>query len=213
MPLAHLLRPNTLDDVIGQKHLLGKGCVLRKMIEEDNLHSAIFYGPAGTGKTTVAEVISKITQTSFLKLNATSAKIDDVRKAGERARMGNPMVVFVDEIHRFSKNRQDVLLPFIEQGHLIFIGATTENPFHTITSPLVSRSQIFEFQRLSFKELGELVVRAIKYYRSKKRKLHIGIPAAKHFIHMACGDGRKVLALIELAISTIEEGEITEEII
>lgn len=212
-PLATQLRPTTLDEVVGQSHLLSPGCTLRKIIESDKLTSAIFYGPPGTGKTTVAAVIAEQTSSNFVKLNATSASVTTIRKEGQKAeKAGTKTVMFIDEIHRFSKNQQDVLLPFVEDGIIVLIGATTENPFHSLNSALLSRSQIFQFEPLDEKDLVKLVWKGISAYRDQFINVSIDSTAVKHLVRIACGDGRKVINTLELAVECAN-GKITEEII
>ena len=146
-PLATRLRPKTVQDILGQPHLLSENSPLRRLIESDKLFSIILFGPPGTGKTTIAEVIANTTASKFVHLNATSSTVKAIRKEGQYAEKNDTKVVlFVDEIHRFSKTQQDVLLPFVENGWIILIGATTENPFHSINSALLSRSHNFELE-------------------------------------------------------------------
>lgn len=212
--LATLLRPKLLDDIVGQRHLLAPGAALRKIIESDKLTSAIFYGPPGTGKTTLAEVIANTTKSNFIKLNATSASVTTIRKEGQQAeKTGVRCVMFVDEIHRFSKTQQDVLLPFVEDGHIILIGATTENPFHSINSALLSRSQIFQLEPLTEEDLARLVLRAIKHYRPIKPGLILTPEAIKHIIRISCGDARKAINTLELAIECSNVDIIDEKIV
>lgn len=205
-PLPAGIRPTTLDEVVGQQHILGSNGSLRKIIENDSLKSMILYGPAGTGKTTIARVISKVTSSIFVELNATSAKVTDIRNEAKKASnhqklTGGSTVVFIDEVARLTKTQSDVLLPYLEEGVFIFIGATTENPFHSLTSALVSRSFIFQLEPLNPKDLAQLVVRAVKYYRDNGRNVHIDKDAVKHFIVIAGGDGRKILSSVELAVA------------
>lgn len=215
-PLATVLRPNSLDDIVGQKNLLSETSFLRKIIESDKITSAIFYGPPGTGKTTVAKVIAQTTKSNFSEYNATSASVTQIRKEGQNAvKNGQRTVMFVDEIHRFSKTQQDVLLPFVENGDIILIGATTENPFHSINSALLSRSQIFQFEPLNEKDLVVLAVKVIKYYRNNGKRFKISNDAVLHAVRIACGDARKVINTLELAIECADDfitKEIVEEI-
>jgi putative ATPase len=199
-PLATILRPNTIDEVVGQRHLLGEGCLLRKLVENDQITSAIFYGPAGTGKTSIANVIANQTKSHFMRLSATSAKVSDIRKIATAAKTceSKKTIIFIDEIHRFSKAQTDVLLPYIEDGDIIFIGATTENPFHSMASPLISRSQIFQFEPLSARELGELIVNAIRHYRMDDKHVVITHEAIRHIIRVSCGDGRKAISIVDM---------------
>ena len=212
-PLAKKLRPQTLDEIVGQEHILGEGCTLRKIIENDTLGSIILYGPAGTGKTTIAEVIANSTSREFVRINATSASIKDIRKAGNDAvNHEEDVVVFVDEVHRFSKTQQDALLPFVEDGNIIFIGATTENPYFTINASLVSRSQmVYELFPLKPAQLFKVLQRGLDYYESEGRPITISKGAAKHVLSVASGDARKVLSLLEVAVSISEGGSVTED--
>ena len=165
-PLAARMRPRTLDEFVGQEHFLGPGKLLRRMLLADRLSSLIFYGPPGTGKTALAQVIAQHTKSRFEPLNATAAGTKEVRELLEEARRdlelhGERTILFVDEMHRFNRTQQDVLLPDVEEGVVILIGATTQNPFFAINSPLLSRSQIFTFEPLTREHIKTLVQRAL----------------------------------------------------
>src|ERR1051325_403069 len=161
------MRPRTLDEFVGQEHFIGPGKLLRRMLIADRLNSLVFYGPPGTGKTALAQVIAQHTKSRFRVLNATSSGTKEVRELLEQARRdlelhGERTILFVDEIHRFNKAQQDVLLPDVEEGVVILIGATTENPFFAINSPLLSRSQIFTFEPLTREQVKTLIRRALE---------------------------------------------------
>ena len=161
-PLASRLRPRTLDEVVGQQHIVGKGKLLYRAIKADKLGSIIFYGPPGTGKTTLAKVIANTTSAEFLQINATSAGKKDMEEVIEKAKnnagmFGKKTILFVDEIHRFNKGQQDYLLPFVEDGTVILIGATTENPYFEVNGALISRSRIFELKALDTEDIKELI--------------------------------------------------------
>src|SRR5438876_1585954 len=165
-PLAARMRPRSLEEFVGQEHFIGPAKLLRRMLQADRLNSLIFYGPPGTGKTALAHVIAQHTHCRFCQINAVAAGIKDVREILEEARTelqqaGMRTILFVDELHRFNRAQQDVLLPDVEEGVVILIGATTQNPFFAITSPLVSRSQIFTFEPLSKDHVKTLVRRAL----------------------------------------------------
>ena len=165
-PLASRLRPASLDEVVGQKHIIGKDKLLYRAIEADKLGSVIFYGPPGTGKTTLAKVIANTTKANFRQINATVAGKKDmeevVREAKDALGMyGRKTILFVDEIHRFNKGQQDYLLPFVEDGTLILIGATTENPYFEVNGALLSRSRVFELKALEKEDIKELIQRAV----------------------------------------------------
>ena len=165
-PLASRLRPRTIDEVVGQEHILGKDKLLYRAIKADKLQSLILYGPPGTGKTTIAKVIANTTKAEFQQINATSAGKKDMEEVVASAKntlgaYGKKTILFVDEIHRFNKGQQDYLLPFVEDGTLILIGATTENPYFEVNGALISRSIVFELKCLQKKEIKELLQRAI----------------------------------------------------
>ena len=165
-PLASRLRPTTLEEVVGQEHIIGKGKLLYRAIKADKISSVIFYGPPGTGKTTLAKVIANTTSAEFTQLNATVAGKKDMEEVVEKAKnnmamSGKKTILFVDEIHRFNKGQQDYLLPFVEDGTVILIGATTENPYFEVNTALISRSIIFELQPLTAENIKTLIYRAV----------------------------------------------------
>ena len=167
-PLAARMRPKTIHEFIGQEHIVGEGKLLRRAIEADQISSLIFYGPPGTGKTTLAKVIAGTTKTFFTELNAVTAGVADIRKVIEQAKdryllHRQRTTLFIDEIHRFNKSQQDALLPFVEEGTIILIGATTENPFFEVNAALLSRSQIFQLESLTFDDLSKVLHAALQW--------------------------------------------------
>jgi len=212
-PLAARMRPQTIRDVIGQEHILGEGKLLRRAIEADQVSSLIFYGPPGTGKTTLAKVIARTTRTHFAELNAVTAGVADIRKvvdeAKERLVMGGQRTtLFVDEIHRFNKSQQDALLPYVEEGTITLIGATTENPFFEVNPALLSRSQIFQLQPLTHEHLEQVIQRALTDEENGLAELYVEVePEARdHLIQYAEGDARRLLNALELAATTTPPG-------
>lgn len=210
-PLAARLRPRTLDEVVGQQHLIGKGKMLSRMIQADRLSSVIFYGPPGTGKTTLARVIANTTSAAFCQINATSAGKKDmedvVAKAKERlGGYGKKTILFIDEIHRFNKGQQDYLLPFVEDGTLILIGATTENPYFEVNSALLSRSMIFELKPLEQADIKVLLQRALTDSERGLGSYHAVIDedVLDFLADMAGGDARHALNAIEMAVLTTQ---------
>ncbi len=208
-PLAARMRPLTLDEYAGQHHILGPGRLLRRAIESDRFTSLIFYGPPGTGKTSLAQLISRHTQSRFTNLSGVESNVADIRKAVEAAESlrrlhGRSTILFVDEIHRFNKSQQDVLLPWIERGTVRFIGATTHNPFYYVNSPLVSRSQVFALEPLAVDDLVALLARALTDEERGLAELSISAEpsALQHLATMADGDARKALTALELAALT-----------
>jgi len=208
-PLAERMRPRNLDEYVGQTHILGPGQLLRRAIEADRIQSLIFYGPPGTGKTSLAQIIALQTSSKFERLSGVESNVADMRRvlsaaANRLENKGQSTILFVDEIHRFNKAQQDVLLPDVESGVIRLIGATTHNPFFFVNSPLVSRSQIFELRPLSEDEIFELLQRAlidadrgIGYLKIKIEK-----EAAWHIAKLADGDSRKALNSLEIAALT-----------
>jgi putative ATPase len=208
-PLASRMRPRSLDEYVGQDHLLGTGRLLRRAVESDRFASLIFYGPPGVGKTSLAQIIASHTQARFLRLNGVESNVSDIRKAAETAEAERRLrkrgtILFVDEIHRFNKAQQDVLLPLVERGALRFIGATTQNPFFYINSPLVSRSQVFALEPIPEAAVVELLVRALADSERGLGKFRVQAApeALRHLAVMADGDARKALTALELAVMT-----------
>lgn len=208
-PLASRLRPETLDEIVGQEHILGKDKLLYRAVTADKLGSVILYGPPGTGKTTLAKVIANTTRAAFEQVNATVAGKKDLEDVVARAKQnaggyGRKTILFVDEIHRFNKSQQDYLLPFVEDGTLILIGATTENPYFEVNSALISRSRIFELYPLSEAAIASLIDRALSDSRKGVGAYRAYIdPDARTFLaDCANGDARAALNAIELAVLT-----------
>ena len=218
IPLAEKLRPKTLDDVLGQEHLTGKNGTIRKMLENDTLNSLIFWGPPGTGKTTLAEIISEKSGRKFYKLSAVSSGVKDVRDVIEEAKKqnlfsGKSPILFIDEIHRFNKSQQDSLLHAVEKGWIVLIGATTENPSFEVVSALLSRSQVYVLKSLSFEKLEELTEISLKKFNDEEGT-QFKIIEKEAFIQYSGGDARKLINSIELVLNqfkNIKEKEITNE--
>lgn len=212
-PLAARMRPRALDEYAGQKHILSPGQLLRRAIEADRIQSLIFYGPPGTGKTSLAQIIARQTKGRFERLSGVESNVADMRRvlasaANRLENTGQSTILFIDEIHRFNKSQQDVLLPDVESGVVRLIGATTHNPFFFVNSPLVSRSQIFELRPLTEDDLFELLQRALK---DEERGLgHMKIDAReealRHIARVADGDARKALNSLEIAALTTPHG-------
>jgi putative ATPase len=203
-PLAVRMRPRSLDEVIGQRHLTGAGTPFRKLIDNDAPMSLLLWGPPGTGKTTMAYVVSQVTKRRFVELSAVSAGVKDVRAAVEAARRtlgmnGAQTVLFVDEVHRFSKTQQDALLPAVENRWVSFIGATTENPFFSVVSPLLSRSLLLTLQPLSDDDVREVIARALIDPRGLGGAVTLDDGAADHLVRLAGGDARRTLTYLEAA--------------
>ena len=213
-PLASRLRPTTLEEVVGQQHIIGKDKLLYRAIKADKLSSVIFYGPPGTGKTTLAKVIANTTSAEFTQINATVARKKDMEEVVNKAKQIYGMyqrktILFVDEIHRFNKSQQDYLLPFVEDGTLILIGATTENPYFEVNSALISRSSIFELKPLSTEDVETLILRAVKDSQKGMGSYHAKIDEdALHFLaDLSGGDARLALNAVELGILTTSRSD------
>ena len=212
-PLAARMRPRTLGEYVGQEHIVGHGRLLRRAIQADQLGSLIFYGPPGTGKTTLAQVIANTTETHFIKLNAVLSGVKDIREAvanaQERRKLyGQRTTLFIDEVHRFNKAQQDALLPWVENGTVIFIGATTENPYFEVNKALVSRSRIFQLTPLQPEHIRRIIEQALNDLTRGYGKLNVTIDddAMDHLVNVANGDARAVLNALELAVETTEDG-------
>ena len=213
-PLAARLRPRTLDEVVGQQHIVGKDKLLYRAIKADKLSSLIFYGPPGTGKTTLARVIANTTSSDFKQINATTSGKKEMEEVTEAAKQtagmyGKKTILFIDEIHRFNKGQQDYLLPFVEDGTIILIGATTENPFFEVNGTLISRSMIFELKPLDTKDIKELIHRALT---DSERGLgaynaDMSDEAVEALADISGGDARHALNAVELAVLTTDKSE------
>ena len=213
-PLASRMRPSTLDEVVGQEHIVGKDKLLYRAIKADKLTSVIFYGPPGTGKTTLARVIANTTSASFTQINATSAGKKDMEAVVKEAQdtlgmYGRKTILFIDEIHRFNKGQQDYLLPFVEDGTIILIGVTTENPYFEVNSALLSRSIIFELKALTTENIRTLILRAVNDCEKGMGNYRAVIDedAVEFLADMAGGDARNALNAVELGVLTTPRGE------
>ena len=213
-PLASRLRPTTLEEVVGQQHIVGKDKLLYRAIKADKLSSIILYGPPGTGKTTLAKVIANTTSAEFMQINATSSGKKDMEEVvtaakNNRGMYGRKTILFIDEIHRFNKGQQDNLLPFVEDGTIILIGATTENPYFEVNGALLSRSIIFELKKLSKEDIRTLLLRAVndKEKGMGSYNAQIDEDALEFLSDVSNGDARAALTAIELGILTTERSE------
>ncbi|OWK99088.1 AAA family ATPase [Kaistella haifensis DSM 19056] len=211
IPLAELLRPKSLDEVLGQEHLTGKNGTVRKMLENDTLNSLIFWGPPGTGKTTLAEIVSEKSGRKFFKLSAVSSGVKDVREVIEDAKKqnlfsGKSPILFIDEIHRFNKSQQDSLLHAVEKGWIVLIGATTENPSFEVVSALLSRSQVYVLKSLSYEKLEELAEIAFKKYNEKEHT-DFKLKDKEAFIQYSGGDARKLINSVENVLNNFKNSK------
>ena len=212
-PLAARLRPRTLEEYCGQKHLLGEGKILRRLIESDQIGSMIFWGPPGVGKTTLARIIAQRTKATFIDFSAVTSGIKEIKQVMEQAeknrRFGIKTILFVDEIHRFNKAQQDAFLPFVEKGSIILIGATTENPSFEINGALLSRCKVFVLQALSADELMELLHHALNDKRGfGEQRVEISEELLRAIANFANGDARNALSTLEMAVLN---GNVTED--
>ena len=210
-PLAEKLRPKTLDQVLGQEHLTGKNGPIRKMLENDTLNSLIFWGPPGTGKTTLAEIISETSGRKFYKLSAVSSGVKDIREIIEEAKKqnlfsGKSPILFIDEIHRFNKSQQDSLLHAVEKGWVVLMGATTENPSFEVVSALLSRSQVYILKSLEYEKLEELITISLNRYNEEE---NTGFSIVDHaaLIQYSGGDARKLINAVENVLNQFKNSE------
>src|SRR5207249_4021888 len=211
VPLAERVRPSTLDELVGQQHLTGKGSILRTAIEHGKIPSMILWGPPGTGKTTIAHIIAQTLKVPFFQLSAISSGVKEVREVIEQAKTKERVILFIDEIHRFNKGQQDALLGAVEKGIITLIGATTENPSFEVNSPLLSRCQVYVLRPLEEKNLIELLENAIRedVVLSKKK---IELKETSALITISGGDARKLLNLLELTTDVLgDPAVITDE--
>lgn len=210
IPLAERLRPQSLDQLVGQQHLAGKGSILRTSIEQGKVPSMILWGPPGTGKTTIANIIAHTLQLPFFTLSAISAGVKDVREVIDIAKRTDKAILFIDEIHRFNKGQQDALLGAVEKGTITLIGATTENPSFEVNSALLSRSQVYVLKSLDEADLVQLLRHAMEADELLSQK-HIDLQETTALINISGGDARKLLNLFELVIDTLSTGDAGSE--
>ena len=215
-PLAARMRPRTLDEFVGQQHILSPGKLLRRMLEADRISSVVFYGPPGTGKTSLAELIARHTRRTFRSLNAVTAGVKELREVLDKAREdvstgGQRTVLFIDELHHFNKQQQNVLLPDVEEGIVSLVAATTGNPFFVLISPLLSRSQIFQLQPLSVADVAKLLDRSLKdSVRGLGAKKVTATPEAIQFLAEICdGDARRALSALEIGVLSLDSSQKT----
>lgn len=210
-PLAERMRPVSLGEFVGQKHIVGEGKILNRAIEADKLTSAIFYGPPGTGKTTLAKIIANTTDNNFTTLNAVTSGIKDIKEkvsfaVDELSIYNKRTILFIDEIHRFNKAQQDALLPYVENGTIILIGATTENPYFEVNSALISRSLVFEFKNIDIDDIKNVIRKSLLDERGYgMRKVEIDQDAIDHIAGYSNGDIRSALNALELSVETTQE--------
>lgn len=210
-PLAYRMRPNNIDEYVGQEHLLGEGMPLKVMIDNDKITSIILYGDSGVGKTSLAEIIAKTTKSEFIRLNASNSSKADMVKVIDKAKnlqslYSKNTILFIDEIHRFNKAQQDYLLPYVEDGTVKLIGATTENPYFEVNSALLSRSFIFSLKRIGEKDSEKLISNAIEFIKiNDKININIELDAVNAIVRLANGDARRLLQLLELAVTIADK--------
>lgn len=219
-PLAMRMRPETIDEFVGQEDIIAPGKLLYRAIKADKLTSVIFYGPPGTGKTTLARIIANTTQAHFEQLNAVTSGVADIRNTVNEAKNRKGMynkntILFVDEIHRFNKSQQDALLPYVEDGTVIFIGATTENPYFEVNNALISRSTVFKLLPLTDKDIRNIILRCIKDEKKGLGNYNVKIneDALEHMVNISNGDARSALNALELAVLTTEKNSNGEIVI
>ncbi len=212
-PLAYVMRPESIDEIIGQKHLVGEGKILRRCIEEQTLFSMIFFGPPGTGKTTLATVLSKSLHRPYRLFNAVTGNKKELDILFEEARISPGLVVIVDEVHRLNKDKQDLLLPHIENGNIILIGATTANPYHSINPAIRSRAHIFEVKKLEVDDIKQAIVHAIQSDRGLQNKVTITSDALTLLCAQCNGDIRFALNILELCCFACENNTIDEALV
>jgi putative ATPase len=213
-PLADRMRPRTLDEFVGQDHILGEGKLLRRAIKADRVTSVIFYGPPGTGKTTLARIIANTTSAHFTSMNAVLSGVKDIREAIQKAKNRlrhhqTRTILFVDEVHRFNTSQQDALLPHVENGTVVFVGATTENPYFEVNNALVSRSRVFELETLEERHLRQVAAMALTDEERGygDRNVSVTTAAMDHLVSTSNGDARSLLNALELAVETTEPGD------